>query len=49
MPFIEISEINIREVQSSDGSSGGGLHVDMDFRIIPFDLFTSLEIEVATN
>ena len=49
MPFIEISKIDIREVQSSSGSSGSGVHVDMDFRIIPFDLFTSLEIEVATN
>lgn len=49
MPFIELSEINIREVQSSDGSSGGGIHVNMGFRIIPFDLFTSLEIEIMTN
>jgi len=49
MPFIEVSEVRINEVISSDGSSGSGIHLDIDFRIIPFDLFTSLEIEVTTN
>lgn len=49
MPFIDVAEVKFNEISSSDGSSGSGIHLDIDFRIIPFDLFTSLEIEIATN
>jgi len=48
MPFVEVQAIKFNSFDTVK-SSGNGLHMDMDFRIIPFDLFASLEIEVGTN
>lgn len=44
MPFVEVQQVNFSSPQG-DNSLG----INMDFRIIPFDLFTSLEIEIETN
>jgi len=48
MPFVEVRSVKFNTFDT-EKSSGNGLHLDMDFRIIPFDLFASLEIEVGTN
>lgn len=46
MPFVEVVDVKFNPVYDTD-SSGSGLNVNIDFRIIPFDLFSSLEIEVG--
>ncbi len=48
MPFVEVQAIKFNSFDTVK-SGGNGLHLDMNFRIIPFDLFASLEIEVGTN
>lgn len=48
MPFVEVQSVNFNSFDTRK-SSGNGLHLDINFRIIPFDLFASLEIEVGTN
>lgn len=49
MPFVEVSAVNFNSVQDETRTSISVLHIEMEFRIIPLDLFTSLEIEVETN
>ncbi len=44
MPFIEVQQVNFSAPQG-DNSLG----INMNFRIIPFDLFASMEIDVETN
>lgn len=44
MPFVEVQQVNFNSPQG-DNSLG----INMNFRIIPLDLFTSLEIEIETN
>lgn len=44
MPFVEVQQVNFSSPQG-DNSLG----INMNFRIIPLDLFTSLEIEIETN
>lgn len=48
MPFIEVVSVKFNSFDT-EKSSGNGLHLDMEFRIIPFDLLASLEIQVGTN
>lgn len=48
MPFVEVVSVNFNPFYGSE-SSGSGLNLGIEFRIIPFDLFASLEIEVGTN
>jgi len=48
MPFIEVVGIEFNPFTGRE-SSGSGLHINIRFHIVPFDLFASLEIEVGTN
>lgn len=49
MPFVEVRSIFFKPVFSESGTNENGVHINMDFRVIPFDLFDSMEINIATN
>lgn len=49
MPFVEIKSIELNSIDNQVNTSASELRVDMKFRIIPLNIFASLEIEVGTN
>lgn len=49
MPFVEVIKVEFNSLFDKSGSSDNGLNLDIRFRIVPLNLFTSLEIEVGTN
>ena len=49
MPFLEIKSIELNSIDNQVNTSASELRVDMKFRIIPLNIFASLEIEVGTN
>jgi len=49
MPFVEIKNIELNSIDNQINTSASELHINMQFRIIPLDIFASLEIEVGTN
>ena len=49
MPFVEIKNIELNSIDNQVNTSASELRVDMKFRIIPLNIFASLEIEVGTN
>lgn len=49
MPFVEVDSIDFNPMYVASGTNENGLSLKMRFRIVPLDIFTSLEIEVGTN
>lgn len=49
MPFVEVRSVLFNPVFSESGTNENGIHISMNFRVIPFDLFDSMEINIATN
>ena len=49
MPFVEVVRIKFNSLFDESGPSDNGIHIILEFRIIPFDIFTSLEINTSTN
>lgn len=49
MPFIEVISVQFNTLFAESGTNENGIHMNLEFRIIPFDIFTSLEINTSTN
>ena len=49
MPFVEVRSVNFAEQQGQNLSSAASINLQVNFVIIPLDLFQSLEMQVATN
>ena len=49
LPFVEVVAIDFNPMYAESGTNENGLSLNMRFRIVPLDIFTSLEIEVGTN
>tara|TARA_R110001606_G_scaffold15039_5_gene62362 strand:- start:564 stop:956 length:393 start_codon:yes stop_codon:yes gene_type:complete len=49
MPFVEVISVQFSAIFDESGTNENGIHMNLEFRIIPFDIFTSLEINTSTN
>lgn len=49
LPFVEVVAVDFNPMFAESGTNENGLSLKMRFRIVPLDIFTSLEIEVGTN
>lgn len=49
MPFVEVISVQFNAIFTESGTNENGIHMNLEFRIIPFDIFTSLEINTSTN
>lgn len=49
MPFVEVISVQFSAIIGESGMNENGIHMNLEFRIIPFDIFTSLEINTSNN